>query len=199
MTASQTRHSLVRYLITGATIGLLGVVLFGLIHAIVIIPIWTRLFGGVPFAVIAGLAMGWAFYELRPLAGPGPRGLAGMVFGFLMWVTLVPMTVFGVIVRRAGMHTQNDSWETIVEVVLALVSGAAAGRLIGGRWRPALALGIASLVLALTQAGPIPLTTTTRAARLFAGVAIIYLLCGLALGLLSPPLTPRDRDSDIDA
>ena len=58
-------NGLTAFLIAGAVTGLLGVALFGAAHAATIVPIWTSLSGGIPFAVGAGLAIGWAVYELR--------------------------------------------------------------------------------------------------------------------------------------
>lgn len=46
---------LAAFLIAGAATGLLGVALFGAIHAAIIVPIWTRLFGGIPFGSSPGL------------------------------------------------------------------------------------------------------------------------------------------------
>jgi len=189
----RTFRPLLPFMIAGIAIGAVGVILFGAIHAIVIVPIWTRLLGGLPFGLVAGLAMGWALYELR-IQGRFCRGLlAGLVFGVLLWATLLPMTLFGIIVRAAGMHGTDDAWETVVESALAVGASFAAGRLIGGRWRTGLALGVASLGLALAQAGPIPLTNSTRAARLFIGLAIAYVVSGLSLGLISSALSNRLR------
>lgn|SRR5262245_15380915 len=186
-------HALTTSLIAGTAIGALGVVLFGAVHAIAIVPIWTRLLGGLPFSLVAGLAMAWALYEMR-MQGRFNRGaFAGFAFGFLLWATLLPMTLFGVIVRAAGMHGTDDEWETVAESALALGAGFAAGRLIAGQWRSGLAFGAASLGLALAQAGPIPLTNSARAARLFIGLAIAYPVSGLTLGLISSALSNRLR------
>jgi hypothetical protein len=161
------------------------VALFGAIHAAIIVPIWTRLSGGIPFAVGAGLVIGWAFFELQ-----GPTQLEvgimrALAFGLLLWATLIPMTLFGVIVRATGIHGQDDAWEVVVELVLTFGTGLVAGRLISRRWRAALALGTASLALTLTQAGPIPVTNSSRAASLFAGLAAVYLVCMIALGFIA--------------
>ena len=130
---------LIAFLIEGAVTGLLGVALFGAIHAAIIVPIWTSLGGGIPFGVVAGLAIGWAFYELRGSARLNVGVFGALAFGFLLWATLIPMTLFGVIVRATGIHGQDDTWEVVLELVLTFGTGAAAGRLIGGRWRAALA------------------------------------------------------------
>jgi len=162
--------------------GLFGVALFGAIHAAIIVPIWTRLGGGIPFGVVAGIAIGWAFYELQAQLNVGVIG--ALAFGFLLWTTLIPMTLFGVIVRATGIHGQDDAWEVAVELVLTFGTGAITGRLISGRWRAALALGTASLALTLAQAGPIPVMNSGRAASLFAALAAVYLLCVIVLGFI---------------
>jgi hypothetical protein len=175
-------NRLTAFLIAGVLAGLLGVALFGVIHAAIIVPIWTRLSGGIPFAVGAGLAIGWAFYEIRGPARLNAGVIRALAFGFLLWATLIPMTLFGVIVRATGIHGQDDAWEVVVELVLTFGTGVAAGRLISGRWRAALALGTASLALTLAQAGPIPVMNSGRAASLFAALAAVYLICMIALG-----------------
>lgn len=173
------------FLAAGAVAGVVGVGVFGLVHAVIIVPIWGRLLGGVPFGVGGGLVMGWAFGELHA----GGRWIAtvrgGLTFGLLMWVTLVPMTAFGAILRATGMHGTDDTWEVVVECLLAFAMGALTGRLVGRRWRSALAVGSASLGLALAMGGPIPVTNTVRAAQLFAAFAGVYAFCGLVLVLLA--------------
>jgi hypothetical protein len=164
---------------------LLGVALFGVIHAAIISPIWTRLSGGIPFAVGAGLAIGWAFFELPGQARLNVGVMRALAFGFLLWATLMPMTLFGVIVRATGIHGQDDTWEVVLELVLTFGTGVAIGRLISGRWRAALALGAASLALTLTQAGPIPVMNSGRAASLFAALGAVYLLCMIVLALIA--------------
>ena len=176
---------LTAFLIAGAVTGLLGVALFGAIHAAIIVPIWTRLAGGIPFAVGAGLIIGWAFYELRGPTRLNVGVIRALAFGFLLWATLIPMTLFGVIVRATGIHGQDDTWEVVLELVLTFGTGVATGRLISGRWRAALALGAASLALTLTQAGPIPVMNSGRAASLFAALAAVYLVCMIALGFIA--------------
>ena len=176
--------SIIAFLIAGAVTGLLGVALFGVIHAAIISPIWTSLPGGVPFGLVAGLAIGWAFYERRePARNVG--AIHALAFGLLLWATLLPMTLFGVIVRATGIHGQDDSWEVALALVLTIGTAVTVGRLISGRWRAALALGVASLALTLAQAGPIPVTNSRRAASLFAALGAVYLFCVVALGFVA--------------
>jgi hypothetical protein len=172
----------------GAAIGLLGVVLFGAAHAVIILPIWTRLLGGVPFAVVGGLAMGWALFELQATSRSPGIVFSGLAFGFLVWLTLLPMTAFTVLVRVAGLHKNEGYWEMTVELLLATGAGVLLGRLLRHDWPPAVAMGTASLAVALAQAGPIPVVNSARAAWLFAALGVIYLASGLALGRLAPAI-----------
>jgi hypothetical protein len=191
--AMQSSPSLIAFLIAGAVIGLVGVVLFGLIHAAIIVPIWTRLPGGIPFGLVAGVAMGWALYELRRALHSRARArvITTLAFGALLWATLIPMTLLGITLRAAGVHGADDTWEVVSECLLAVGAGGAAGRLIAGSWRAGLALGATSLAVTLTQAGPIPVMNSVRAARLFAALMVVYLVCGVALGLLASLLSKR--------
>jgi membrane protein YqaA with SNARE-associated domain len=47
------------------------------------------------------------------------------------------MTVLAVLVRAARMHSTDDTWEAVLESLLALGMGGATGWLMG-RWRAAL-------------------------------------------------------------
>ena len=173
------------FLAAGALVGVVGVGVFGLVHAVIIVPIWSKLLGGIPFGVGAGLVMGWAFWELR--SGGRWRATAGggFAFGLLMWVTLIPMTAFGAVVRATGIHGGpttygRPSWSACWRSCTGVLSGC----LIGRRWRAALAAGCAVLGLALAMGGPIPVTNSARALWLFAAFAGVYALCGLVLALI---------------
>jgi hypothetical protein len=193
--SSDSNLRLVPFLIAGALIGVAGVPAFGLVHAAVIVPIWTRLARGIPFAIVAGLTMGWALYELlRAFDSQRHRRMVLAIgFGVVLWITLVPMTLLGVALRAAGLHRPDSSWEVVAECAISASAGFALGRFIGGHWRPATALGSASLALTLTQAGPLSLLTSVRAARLFWALTVVYVLCGATLGPLASLLARRPR------
>ena len=185
--------SLIAFLAAGALTGVIGVVLFGLIHAAIIAPIWTALLGGIPFGLVSGVAMGWALYELRRglHSRPRARAITTWAFGALLWATLIPMTLLGITLRATGVHGQDDTWEVVSECLFAVGAGGAAGRLITGRWRAGLALGATSLAVTLTQAGPIPVMNSARAAWLFVALMVVYLACGMAVGLVASLLSGR--------
>jgi hypothetical protein len=83
----------------------------------------------------------------------------------------------------------------VLELVLTFGTGAATGRLISGRWRAALALGAASVALTLTQAGPIPVMNSGRAASLFGALAAVYLVSMIALGFIASVVSKLLRTS----
>jgi hypothetical protein len=128
--------------------------------------------------------MGWAVFELRGSHRFGPTLLSGLGVGALLWLTLLPMTAATVLFRETGFHTMEDTWEVIVELLLAVAMGGSAGWVMTHRRRGVLAVGSASLCLALAQAGPIPVTNSFRAAELWAALFVVYPLCGIALVLL---------------
>ena len=47
----------IRLIIVSSLLAALGVLLFGTLHAIVIVPIWRRLLGGLPFALPAAAGL----------------------------------------------------------------------------------------------------------------------------------------------
>jgi hypothetical protein len=59
-------------LLGGAAAGVVGYAAFLVIHAVWIVPIWDAAPGGFPFAVFAGVAVGWAYdvYHMRLPARP---------------------------------------------------------------------------------------------------------------------------------
>src|SRR5262245_15655893 len=184
MSALKNPARLPAFLLAGGVVGLVGVALFGVAHAVAIVPIWRRLPAGIPFGLGAGLAMGWALFELRRTGHFNQRLWSGLGFGVLMWSTLLPMTAATVLVREAGFHTTEDTWEVVLDLVLVIMTGGMAGWLITHERRPALALAVASLALALAQAGPIPVTNSVRAASLFAALSLLYPVCSFALAFL---------------
>ena len=184
-------RELMPFLIAGAIVGLIGVAAFGFAHAIIISPIWRNLSGGIPAGVGAGVTMGWASYELRAGRHSAATAGSGVAFGFLLWLTLFPMTAFGALARATGIHGEDDWLEIAVELLLAFGAGALAGFLFGRRWRAVLALGAATLALTLVMGGPIPVTNSVRAAKLFASFGVLYPVCGVLLVLIKSLISKR--------
>src|SRR5207247_10764360 len=68
----------------GAVAGLAAGLTFAAAHAFIIEPIWSRMFGGLVFGIIAGAASGWAYAELLPPSDSG-RLRSGWPVGCMLW------------------------------------------------------------------------------------------------------------------
>jgi hypothetical protein len=168
-----------RALLDGGVLGVFGVLAFGAVHAWAIVPIWDRLAHGLPFAVAAGAAIAWAFQAW----GSGGLG-SGLRFGLLLWLSLGPMTGFAAWLRLSGLHSTSADWELVAECAVAVGSGAAAGWATRRNRRMMLRMAIALLAMTLAMAGPIPVTNSVRAARLYMGFLPIYCGAGVILAAL---------------
>lgn len=184
MNEGRSPGRLLSFLAAGGVTGLLSVALFGLAHALTIVPIWSSLARGIPFGFAAGLAMAWALFELREADRLCGAYSSGAAFGALIWAAQLPMTAVTILLRQAGLHTTEGPWEVIIDVMLGAATGGAIGWILTRRRRPVMALAIMSVIVALTQAGPIPLTNSVRAARFFGALSLVYVAAGIALAFL---------------
>lgn len=190
--ARPVNHSTVRRVImTGVATGLVSVVSFGVVHALAIVPIWLQLArGGVP-AVLAGVALAWAFEQLRRVRH-WHRPVHGAAFGLAMFGTLVPATAFSNALRLFGIRA-GDWPGTLGAVAFAIASGALAGWLLTHERPASMAMAVATLVLTLASAGPIPVVNSTRAAWLFVGFIPICAVAGVTLAIVRQFLEPPTR------
>ena len=186
---SVTTGRIATILIVGASTGVFGLVAFGTAHALLILPIWTRLAGGLPFALAAGVALAWAFEELNRTRG-WRSALDGVRFGAIMFSTLAPVTAFDTALRLSGAD-RGATLVTVIDVALALAAGAATGWLLARTRRSALVFAVATLALMLVSAGPLPLAQSARGAQLAIAIAPICLLAGATLAVLRRLLTQR--------
>lgn len=172
----------------------MSVVLFGLAHALTIVPIWDRLAGGLPFGLLGGVTVGWVLFEMRR-AGRFWGVLSGLGFGLVMWAVLLPMTLLTVALRQAGFHDPDSSWEIAAALALTSAAGYVTGWLTAHSHRAALATALAGVALAIAQAGPVPATNSVPAAALFVALAVLYPASGLVLAILiamtAGVVTPR--------
>ena len=167
-----------RIVLSGLAAAAVAQAAFGLAHAIIIVPIWARLLGGVPFAAGAGVALAWAFDEFARNRSQS-IGL-GVQFGAVMFLTLLPATALEAAMRLMGLRTL-DWTEVVPAVTLVVVSGAAAGWWTTRRREAALAFAVAALALMLATAGPLPVAQSARGAWLSLAIAPICLISGATL------------------
>jgi len=167
---------------TGVATGLVSVVAFGIAHALAIVPIWGQLARGIVPALLAGIGLAWAFEQLAR-ARHWQRPVHGAAFGLVMFATLGPATFFSNALRLAGMSASH--WPaTFVVVGLALASGGTAGWLLTRERRTAIVMAVATFVLTLASAGPVPVVNSARAAWLFVGLAPVCAVAGLTLAVV---------------
>ena len=67
----------------GVLLGIVGVLMFGAVHALETVPIWSRLAGGLPFAIVAAVIVTYAFHELCHSRRWLPTFSGGLRFGLL--------------------------------------------------------------------------------------------------------------------
>jgi hypothetical protein len=150
---------------TGAGVGLFGLIAFGTVHALLILPIWTRLLGGLPFALATGIALAWAFDEVARIRS-WRSAAAGVAFGAIIFATLAPATAFSNALRLAGFHA-GDWPGTLGSIALALASGTCAGWMLTRDLTATSAVAVATFTLTLASGGPIPVANGPRAAWLY--------------------------------
>jgi hypothetical protein len=178
-------RSCIALLSVSVVLAMIGVALFGTLHAIVIVPIWGRLLGGLPFALVAAAGMTWFFAALRRAERIRSDWRHTLAFGALLWISVLPTTAVGLISRISGFHRRFDTLDTIV----ALAVAAATGVLLAYIFRLPFHLRIASaalvVALVLAMAGPIPVANGMRPILLWLGFLPLYLLASIALSLVS--------------
>lgn len=163
---------------SGIAAGLAGVAGFGLAHAVIITPIWSRLLGGLPFALFAGLAIA-AAYDQLPGAATASLG-SGVQLGAAMIATLMPATAFDSFLRVAGLR-RADAFETAIAIGLAVAAGGAMGLWWTRRRAGSVAFAIAALALVLASAGPLPAAQSPKGLWLSIAIAPITLLAGVTI------------------
>lgn len=172
-------------MLAGAIAGLSAGLVFATAHALLIVPIWDRMTGGLAFGVLAGAGAAWAFTELYPDAQATLRSAAsaGARFGGLLWLAAAPATVVDAALRTTGV-TQSMRW---VEVPIAVLMFVAAGALLGRSRRSSrramIAGAVATLLLGFAMAGPVNIMRSPRAFGIFLAVLPAALVAGGVVGI----------------
>lgn len=159
-------------LIAGALSGVAGLLVFLVIHHFWIRPIWFILPVGLVMAVVGGLAVGWAYAEIR--AGLPARPWTSAALFALIGATLAPAILLGQLRRplfdlSLGAIPPGDAGRVIVHVVAELLLtaalvGAVIGWRLGHTGRATLATALAGLIFAAGPGHNIPLLASTPAA-----------------------------------
>ena len=169
--------------IAGATLGLLGAVLFAVAHAVLISPVWSSLLGGLPISLAVGGACGLAFARIWATARRRVRISDGARFGLLLWISLLPVTLVAAGLRWAGMHDAESSLEVLGLVIVSAASGAGLGYAVNQRRGDAAILSVATVLLVLAMGGPIAVGQSATGVGLYVAFAGLLPLCGSLLPL----------------
>ena len=186
MAARVRRFHLTTALRAGALAGVAGLLVFLALHHLWIKPIWFILLPGLLVAVPGGLAIGWAYGEIR--AGLPPRPWTHLAFLGLVGATLAPALLAaelrpplfdadtgdlapGGSVRGVAEHFASEL------LLPAAIIGGLAGRRLGGTRRAGAATALAGFVFALGPGHNVPLLGGTpgaaRGAVLLAAIAAV--------------------------
>lgn len=176
-------------LMAGLLSGVAGLLVFLTIHHFWIKPIWFILPPGLFIAALGGLAVGWAYTEIR--TGLPPRPWTWLAVFVLVAATLSPGVLLaqirpppldistGAIINGSStaMVIARFSLELLLTAVLV---GGAAGWWLGGTPRAALAMAVASLVFAIGPGHNIPFLGNTPAV----GKGIVLLIAIIAVSAI---------------
>lgn len=178
-------------LIGGAGAGLVGLLVFLTLHALWIVPIWFILPIGLLLAGGGGLAVGWAYAELRWRLPPRPWTTLAVVA--IITVILMPALALAELlgpiftITSAG-PVQTVSTPAIIArfvgglLVTATIAGALIGAWLGRTRRAALATAVAGFVFALGPGHNIPLIGgTPGVGKQIAIMAIVVVASALVL------------------
>jgi hypothetical protein len=153
------------HLIAGVLAGIVGLLVFLVIHHLWINPIWFILPIGLVIAALGGLAVGWAYHELSPNLPPFPWST--LAFVALIGIILAPSIILAEIRQPLFTITEVDAelsvpvWYAAIIFILELLVtatlvGGLAGWLIGRTSRAALATALAGFIFALGPGHNIP-------------------------------------------
>lgn len=168
-------------IVAGGLSGLVAGLVFASAHALLIVPIWDRIAFGLLSAVLAGCAAGWAFAEFDIESTP----LAGLGFGLILWLGVVPVTLVDSVLRLTGVAHRYELLAVAVAVGLAIAAGVLLGARFGKTPRAKAAGAAATLLLTIAMGGPVPLPNGRRAIAIFLAVLPASAIAGLLLGALA--------------
>lgn len=161
-------------------LGLAGLLLFGAVHAVAIVPIWSRLPRGLLLATAIGLALAWAYHGYVT-SGARPATLAtGVGFGALCWVACLPAMTFGFGMRVMAIR-EIPWWVDPATTCLAAVGGAILLWRRTHRRSGTVAGALATGLMFLLNGGPFPIADLARPIGLILGFGVIDMVGGLVL------------------
>src|SRR5687768_4673303 len=169
--------------IAGAVRGVVAGLVFAVLHAFIIVPIWDRMMGGLVFGAVAGAVAGWAHAELYPEQPDVTRSMVtGAKYGGLLWLTVTPVSVVDAVLRAIGFLPRYELVGVASAVLLAVASGALWGWFRTRHKRGMVACAAATLALTMAMGGPVPIGRSLWAFGIFLAVLPASIVAGTILG-----------------
>ena len=198
------------HLIAGFLAGIIGLLVFLVMHHYWITPIWFILHLGLVIAALGGLAVGWAYHELSPHLPIAPWSI--LAFVALIGIILAPAILLAEIRQPLFSISQGEAelavpvWYAVIVFILELLvtatlAGGLAGWLIGGTPRAALATALAGFIFALGPGHNIPFIGSTPALWKGIGILLAIILVSTFVlvessNLMSGPITNRSISNE---
>lgn len=191
----QIRPELWSGVLCGLLSGIVGALVFAAAHAVLIVPIWSRMNSGLVSGGLAGAVAGWALVELYPAyarsSAPGAATL-GARLGGVLWLLVAPVTAADALLRATGVAPRFELVAVGVALILAAGGGAAFGWHRTHRRRGVISGGLATLMLTVAMAGPVPVARSPRAFGIFLAVLPAAVVGGALLALLARQMQIRE-------
>jgi hypothetical protein len=159
--------------LAGALSGIVGLLAFLTLHAVLIVPIWFVAPVGLLLATAGGAAVGLAYKQLgarlprRPFAAPAMLGLLAVILAPAIGLAQIRQPMFVVTPageRLATMSVDRIAMLFILELlVTSMLMGAAVGWALGRTRRAAAVFALAGVVVALGPGHNIPFLGATPA------------------------------------
>src|SRR5688500_18273526 len=106
------------YLLPVALLAVGSTALFGLLHALMIVPIWSQLASGLPRTLLAAIGLTWCYRELQ-LRGRLPKGaVGGFTFGWCIWRGLLPASLAAAALRLVGLRSRLGWLEPRIDLLI---------------------------------------------------------------------------------
>lgn len=165
--------------------------MFATLHAFIIVPIWDRMTSGLVFGALAGAGAGLAFAELFSEGGLSSslrRMQRGALFGALLWVIVAPVSIADAVLRYTGIAPRMELLAVGVAVVLAVTVGGILGWVRTHNRRGVIVGAVATMLLVMAMAGPVPIGRGGRAVGIFLAVLPAAIIGGALMALVTPLL-----------
>jgi hypothetical protein len=187
-------------LIAGIVAGVVGLLVFLIVHHIWIKPIWMIFLPGLAVAALGGVAIGWGYAHISEALPARPwRSLAmlGVISALLLPGVLLSLTHGPLFDLATAKIRPGEGMHVAIRFALELVApamlvGAVLGWQLGGSWKAVLAMVLAALAFAIGPGHNVPMFGTSPSAlKGFAILGIVLVPVAVVLVEVAAVLAAR--------